>query len=106
MLVWRSEGPGFNSLSLPVLGMGFPDVVTGRGVGFRAATVDLLEEQEPSHKWEELTPVWRGENKLIQNNEQPEKKRCIGQQHERRHRGKRGDRSPAIFSAFKGTNPA
>ena len=52
-LVWRSGGPGFNSRCLPVLGMGSSDVVTGRGVGSRAAPVALQEEQESSHKWEQ-----------------------------------------------------
>ena len=40
-LVWRSRGPGFNSRCLPVLGMGSPNVVNGRGVGSRAAPVAL-----------------------------------------------------------------
>ena len=40
---------------------GLPDVVTGRGVGYRAAPVALQEEQEPSRKWEELKARVEGE---------------------------------------------
>ena len=39
--VWRSRGTGFNSQCLPVLGMGSPTMVNGRGVGSRAAPVAL-----------------------------------------------------------------
>ena len=45
---------------LPVFEMGSPDVVTGRRVGSRVAPV-TLQEQEPSHKWEELKAHVEGE---------------------------------------------
>ena len=45
--------------------MGSPDVVTGRGVGSRAAPLALKDEQEPSHKWEELKALVEEEQKLL-----------------------------------------
>ena len=50
----RSSGDQEVPGSFPGLGMCSPDVVTGRGVGSRAAPVALKEERELSHKWEEL----------------------------------------------------
>ena len=43
--------------------MGSPDVVKGRGVGFRAALLASQEEQVPSHKWKELKAHVKGEPK-------------------------------------------
>ena len=45
--VWRSRGTGFNSQCLPVLGMGSPTVVNGRGVGSRAAPVAFRRSRSP-----------------------------------------------------------
>ena len=67
--VWRSRGTGFNSQCLPVLGMGSPTVVNGRGVGSRAAPVALRRSRSPPVNGTTWTRV-EGRNK------KKEKKEC------------------------------